>query len=189
MSLQTRLTALIAAIGADVKDLQTRLTSLETPTVPIGSPIPWLVSAIPSGYLEFNGQPITAAEHPELYDLFGDTLPDLRDRFLVGASTTKPVGSVGGVEQVTLTAAQSGVPAHSHLLNSANEGGAPPQVVNGRLRFSIGAPQAGGTHAGRSADGGNWSSIGVANSTAANASQAHENKPPYMATRWITRAG
>src|SRR5215510_1907218 len=43
-------------------------------SVPIGSPIPWLVTAIPAGYLEFNGQPITNAAYPILFGLFGANL-------------------------------------------------------------------------------------------------------------------
>ena len=40
--------------------------------------------------------------------------PDLRGRFIVGVSPTRAVGAKGGVETVTLTAAQSGVAAHGH---------------------------------------------------------------------------
>ena len=40
--------------------------------------------------------------------------PDLRDRFIVGAGSSYTKGATGGQASVTLTATQSGIPAHSH---------------------------------------------------------------------------
>jgi hypothetical protein len=80
----------------------------------IGAPIPWLVSAIPSGYIEFNGQAINATQYPQLAALFGANMPDLRDKFLIGAGSTRAPGATGGAERVKLTGAESGLPAHGH---------------------------------------------------------------------------
>lgn len=46
--------------------------------------------------------------------LFGGTWTEITDRFLLAAGTTYAAASTGGAATVTLTSAQSGVPAHSH---------------------------------------------------------------------------
>lgn len=50
--------------------------------------------------------------------LFGGTWERIQDVFLLAAGSSYSAGSTGGAATVTLTAAQSGVPAHSHGLNS-----------------------------------------------------------------------
>jgi len=50
--------------------------------------------------------------------LFGGTWERIQDMFLLAAGTSYSAGSTGGSATVTLTSAQSGVPAHSHGLNS-----------------------------------------------------------------------
>lgn len=136
----------------------------------IGSPMPWLVAAIPNGYLEFNGQAITQALYPVLFGLFGGNLPDLRDKFLMGASATEPVGVEGGLAAVTLAAAQSGLPAHTHDMPVAGGG----LVLN---KFAAGA-----------ANTAVYASGGVSGG-AKNATASHENRPPFRAVKWITKAG
>jgi len=59
----------------------------------IGSPVPWLVEAIPEGYLEFNGQ--STSGHPVLTRLFGDTLPDLREQTLFQAEEVHWITAAG----------------------------------------------------------------------------------------------
>ncbi len=49
--------------------------------------------------------------------LFGGTWERIQDMFLLAAGSSYSAGSTGGSATVTLTAAQSGVPAHSHGLN------------------------------------------------------------------------
>jgi len=80
----------------------------------VGAPIPWLVSTIPSGYLEFNGQAINAGQYPQLAALYGATLPDLRGKFLFGSDGSRAPGATGGAERVKLTGAESGLAAHGH---------------------------------------------------------------------------
>jgi len=50
--------------------------------------------------------------------LFGGTWQRLKDRFLLAAGDTYAAGATGGEASHTLTAAESGVPAHAHGLNS-----------------------------------------------------------------------
>jgi microcystin-dependent protein len=148
----------------------------------VGAPIPWLVSAIPSGYLEFNGQAITQAVYPQLYALFGGNLPDLRDKFLLGASGTYGVGTTGGEVNHILNTTE--MPSHTHVQNSHfhTDIGAfvnlQPSISGGNtLGYGIGAA---GVQA-----------VAAATPTNQNAGGggAHNNMPPYRAVRWITVAG
>ena len=94
-------------------------------------------------------------------------------------------GSSGGAATVTLTAAQSGIPAHKHGVGTLSVG------PNGhKLRaseFKIGTSSATRNSPLSTAALGNSTftdshtiSGSVANNTATNASSAHENMPPYI---------
>ena len=71
-----------ATVPVDVRELADRLEvrarAVAAAAPPVGSPIPWLVTAIPAGYREFDGSAIVQATHPKLYALFGATMPDSR---------------------------------------------------------------------------------------------------------------
>jgi microcystin-dependent protein len=90
-------------------------------------------------------------------------------RVLVGKATSgtfDTAGATGGVESVTLTAAQSGVPAHSHT----------QRFSSGANNGVVGIAQTGS----QSTAPGINSSYVTANNTAANASEAHTNLQPYV---------
>lgn len=74
-------------------------------------------------------------------------------------------GTTGGVESVTLTAAQSGLPAHSHT----------EKFSSGANNGVIGIAQTGS----QSTAPGINSTYTTANNTAASASESHTNLPPY----------
>lgn len=76
-------------------------------TVPSGGIIMWSgsIASIPSGWFLCDGTNGT---------------PDLRDRFVVGAGSTYAVNATGGVDTVTLTAAQT--PAHTHSFSATTSG-------------------------------------------------------------------
>lgn len=162
--------------------------------VPVGAPIPWLVAVIPGGYLEFNGQAITQAAQPILFGLYGANLPDLQNRFLMGASGAHPVGELGGQDAVTLTSAQSGMPDHEHHMQGLNLGGAPPATVGNAGKTLISGRGGAGSASSLPApvaSSGFFYGIGVAGAVggAKNAGASHENKPLYRAVRWITVDG
>lgn len=149
------------ALAARVADLETRLAAV------VGAPIPWLVSAIPDGHLEMNGQAIDPDDYPLLADIYGANLPDLRDKFLMGASGTHAVGTTGGEAAHTLTLGE--IPSHSHGLS--------------QIKFT-----AGGANTLRPLIDGMGS--GVTQTTdPAGGGGSHNNLPPYRAVRWITVAG
>lgn len=98
--------------------------------------------------------------------LFGGTWTALDSVFLVAkgaAGTFSTPGATGGAETITLTAAQSGLPAHDHPIafkyNSSAFGSVAVALTSTGTDGSNSAP--------------------IADNTAAAASQAHSNLPPY----------
>lgn len=149
------------------------LWSLGTPASGlVGAPIPWLVTAVPSGYIEFAGQTITSVQYPQLYALFGATLPDLRGLTLMGQSATYPIGTTGGEASHLLSGSESGMPQHRHMFATYRDhpigdlgqvGPLNPDQVQIVRYTEYEGPY--------------------------NASAAHNNLPPYRTVRWITIAG
>ena len=123
--------------------------------------------------------------------------PNLTDRFVVGAGASYGLGSIGGVNTVTLNTNQ--MPSHTHVISGNGSGD-----VIGSFRTWKCDPQATGcfsqTSAGticNSRDGGGdggWridlkasnlaTNMKVANS---GGNQAHENRPPYYALFYIMK--
>jgi microcystin-dependent protein len=78
----------------------------------------------PAGWYACDGSLLPISENETLFQLIGTTyggdgqntfaLPDLRGRVPVHQSASSTVGQAGGVEQITLTAAQ--IPNHAHAL-------------------------------------------------------------------------
>lgn len=106
--------------------------------------------------------------------LFGGRWEQLKDRFLLGSGDTYTNGSTGGSATVTLTSAQSGVPAHSHKYNDYNT---TYTLKTTNRKPGTSTAVAYGTSL---TAGGGATERTSSNNTAANASQAHENMPPYL---------
>jgi microcystin-dependent protein len=99
--------------------------------LPAGSIIQWGGATAPANWLLCDGSAVSRTTYASLFSAIGSTygsgdgsttfnLPDLRGRVPVGRNggSFGSLGSTGGVESVTLTAAQSGLPAHNHTQNS-----------------------------------------------------------------------
>jgi microcystin-dependent protein len=159
------------------------------------------------GWLAADGTEKYRSEYPALSAALGTqygpavgldrfVLPDLQGRVPVGAGagsglTARAAGRGAGVERVTLTSAQSGLPDHYHHMESIDAGGSPPALHNhgGRL-FVRGATAGGG--AGNDlmnrGDGSWWFAIGVGQvvNGARNASTWHDNMQPFTVLKaWI----
>jgi microcystin-dependent protein len=131
-------------------------------TVPVGGIIMWSGSEneIPDGWALCNGQTVE-----------GQTTPDLRARFVVGAGGAYAVGDKGGAETVTLTVDQ--IPSHAHTTTAKTVG------YSGSFNSSAEAvtfDSSSKNNGWRSLSGG-WTG----------GSQAHENRPPYYALSFIMR--
>jgi len=106
--------------------------------------------------------------------MFGAVIPDLRGLVLMGQSTTYPIATTGGEYAHKLTAAESGLPDHTHQ-----------EIVGWGTGSSLYAMWDGSANAG--AYGG--SAGGSVNGGAKAAANAHQNMQPYRTVRWITIAG
>lgn len=93
--------------------------------IPTGTIFMFGMSPPPSGWLPCNGGTYTVAAQPNLYAAIGNNfggtpgvdfkVPDLSDRFPVGASGSKPInGTPGGAATATLSAAN--LPPHTHSI-------------------------------------------------------------------------
>ena len=117
------------------------LTGIEG--VNTGIVVPWGSAAIPSGFLECNGQSVSQATYAALFAVIGTTygdpgggnfnVPDLTDRTVVNKSNTKSLAQTGGANTVTPTGNISGstgsttlttcqIPSHSHGGTTAGGG-------------------------------------------------------------------
>ena len=99
---------------------------------PPGSIISYGGATAPEGWLICDGSEVGRMEYAELYAAIQDTwgagdgvdtfnLPDFRGRVLMGSGTgagltARTLGQTLGTETHTLTAAQSGLPAHHHTV-------------------------------------------------------------------------
>lgn len=90
----------------------------------------------PSGWMICNGSAVSRTTYADLFAAIGTTygvgdgsttfnIPDLRGRVPVAADSSQAefdaLGETGGVKDVTLTSAQSGLPAHAHSASSGTE--------------------------------------------------------------------
>src|SRR5262245_28026021 len=96
-----------------------------TPGLPIGALVIWPTATAPTSFLLCDGGTYAQTTYPDLAAVFGVAtgnfnVPDLRDRFVYGASATEAVGVSGGAASVTLTDQQSGMRAHSHGGNTVS---------------------------------------------------------------------
>lgn len=113
----------------------------------------------------------------------GGTWEQIKDRFLLGSGDTYANGSTGGSATVTLTSAQSGVPAHTHQYSDYNT---TYTLKTTNRKPGTSTAVAYGTSL---TSGGGATTRTSQNNTSANASQAHENMPPYMAVYMWKRIG
>lgn len=204
---------------------------------PSGVIVPFAGSNAPSGWLLCAGQAVSRTQYAGLFLTISTTygagdgsttfnLPDLRGRTIAGVDNmggsaasrltsgvsginATTLGAAGGVEGVTLTAAQSGTPAHSHantlsdpshahgvydpshahgMSTKSNAGGFGTEfparaLYGGDSSFTIWNANTGiGIY-------GNYTGISITNvnNTAANASSAHTNTQPTIVLNYIIR--
>ena len=108
--------------------------------------------------------------------LFGGTWEQIQGRFLLGRSSSYPVGSMGGEATHTLTEAE--MPSHNGHLSSGIAGGAPYEKGNYKGYLNSSTMTAYG-------EGGRGWNVYAGNemhpaSEAVGGGQAHNNMPPYL---------
>lgn len=124
--------------------------------------------------------------------LEGTTWVQLKDRFLLGAGDTYTAGAKDGAATVKLTGAQSGVHQHTHAFTQPSvTGGSHSHYINYHSKTlakgtaydrpaSIGSGTANGYTTSSTSHTHTVSGGAVGNTTVANATEAHNNMPPYL---------
>jgi len=171
-------------------------TSLSTPTVnattvnanngqgitPIGGIIMWsgAIADIPSGWTLCDGQTSFTNTKGN-----SQTVPDLRDRFVVGAGNSYAVDNTGGEKEVTLSVAQMPNhdhdyhdPGHSHGYKDKYQEDILSDDANDRTVAHFAEKEDDRTT--------NAAFTGIT-FNAEGGGQAHENRPPYYALAYIIR--
>ena len=138
---------------------------------PTGSIIMYGAATAPTGWLLCDGSAVSRTTYADLFAIIGTTfgvgngsttfnLPDLRDRFVVGAGTSYNNNDTGGEATHVLTIEE--MPAHSHSV--AVTGGGLGQIY----------------------EGGGSSSKNI-NTTSVGGGQGHNNLPPYIGLTFIIK--
>jgi microcystin-dependent protein len=140
----------------------------------------------PAGWMLCEGQLMPISENETLFQLIGTTyggdgestfaLPDLRGRLPMHQGGGYVLAQTGGVEEVTLTAAQ--IPSHQHAFlgssNNATSNTPANQVVGALTSFDLYRPAATPTTA-----------MAAASVNSVGGSQPHSNMQPYLCVNFI----
>ena len=157
----------VGNLSGTTSNIQTQLNTLSTnltatnnnlsSAVPTGMVMMWsgAANAIPAGYVLCDG---------------GNSTPDLRDRFVVGAGSGYSVGNTGGASSVTLTTAQ--MPSHTHTYSDLY---VLQQALSPGIDIDFNATT--------------WDPNGNRTGTtnSAGSGQSHENRPPYYALCYVMK--
>jgi hypothetical protein len=190
--------SMVVSDGTTVSFAQTAEIIPTTNQTPIGAIVMWFssIAAIPTGWHLCNGDTVTMTGYGSV------TLPDLRDKFIIGASQdstgiakTNITGSltVSGGDKDSYLITHDHVlndPQHTHTLHSGNHGNG----LYGNVVYGGNGSQQGGSLGG--GGGQVWSdtfnalyaSTGVTMNTAGTvADGTNRNLPPYYALAYIIR--
>lgn len=181
-------------------------TTISEFTLPSGLIFPYGGASAPSGYLLCYGQAISRTTYADLFTAIGTTygtgdgsttfnVPDLRGRVIAGQDDMggtsadrltnqtggldgDTLGATGGAETHTLTGAQSGTSAHGHTISGGILSGGGSALQTGlESRDNLNNVQYN--------EG--FDNFTVANSTEADASQAHNNVQPTIVLNYIIK--
>lgn len=148
---------------------------------------PICTAAIPQGTLICDGAAYTRADYPILYaaldaayiiDANNFRVPDMRDKFALGAGPLHAAASTGGASSVTQSIAQMPTHSHSSAPHSHSEAAAAPTAI--LIGAGVPAPSA-------------IPAIGVTGLTSVSISNeggggAMDIMPPYTALIWVVVA-
>jgi microcystin-dependent protein len=208
-------------IATQYNNLRSDVEAVYREVVPVGTVLMWAGSDanVPTNWLLCNGAAISRSTYSDLFNSLGSgfgggngsttfNIPDMRDRFVVGAGTTYSRNGKGGSVSVTLSTAQlashnhgntgSTTPSHTHGISSSgthghaldysSSGGINHGVtaMGTKLGTSSGIVGTSGahTHTTSSQSGGSH----LHSTGSAGSGLAHENRPPYIGMFYIIKA-
>lgn len=110
--------AIAASVASATQSLQKQVENLKKNTAPIGSVVAWAGRNIPDGWLMCDGEEYSSIDYPDLSNMLGGTtrftVPDLRNRFIMGAESNSKLGETGGSASTTLVI--DNLPYHQHTV-------------------------------------------------------------------------
>jgi len=190
--------------------------------LPVATILEFAGSSAPNGYLLCNGSAVSRTDYADLFDVVGTTygsgdgsttfnVPNRKGKvgvgFDSGDTSFDALGETGGAKNVTLTSAQSGLPAHSHS-NTAHDHTQDSHYHGAYYKYFSGLTGESGTsgwallrrnEAGDSYYGtdtnaihskvanNQTSSISISNNATQNASSSHTNLQPYITFNYIIK--
>lgn len=189
--------------GSGIDDGAIGLRQVDSSIWQVGDEKTSYSSVVPAGWLLQDGSEIRRVDYPELFAVIGITngagdgentfnLPDMRDRFSIGVSGTKGVGTTGGEAAHILTTGE--LAKHTHSQNQHNHGQYPhSHTVGGRgdqggadgLRFGVATTPKDVFQYSSAVAAANYPATASNNNTGSN--QAHNNIPPYRAKYFYIR--
>lgn len=160
-------------------------------------------STPPAGWLLCDGSAVSREDYAVLYAAIGDTwgagdgsttfnLPDLRGRAPIGAGTgsgltARTLGGTVGAETHTLTAAQSGLPAHTHTYWT--DGDKYLGNADSIARRTVSSGSGATNHLYSTGATSRHDNTGAVTGGAKNASSAHNNMQPSAVVNFIIHTG
>lgn len=174
---------------SEIDDLDNKISIAqgEMMTPLVGLIMPICTEDIPEGTLLCDGASYLRADYPNLYDALdtvfivdGDNflVPDLRDRFVIGVSPTKTIGTNGGSFEHTQIEAELAPHSHTSSPHSHSESVAAPTAIT--IGAGVPAPSA-------------LPAIGITGATAVSIDSTGGGSPmditpPYIALRYVVVA-
>lgn len=188
-NVESRVGTLDTSVTTRLQSMQNAIMEAARALIPIGTITLYAGASAPQGWVTCNGQLLDRTTYAKLFTVIGTTygsttgsnfrVPDIRDRFPVGAGSSYSTGSTGGANQVKLLRSQ--MPGHAHSIGGLsgtalqNGVGMYASNVNGGQGWQVLSTTEQGSLSGLIAkvEGGD---------------EPHENRPPYMAFPFIIKA-
>jgi microcystin-dependent protein len=181
--------------------------------LPAGIVVAYAAAAAPTGWLLCDGSAVGRSTYAALFAAIGTTygagdgtttfnLPNLKGRTPVGLDAAQSefdaLGESGGAKSVTLTAAQSGAPAHSHGVGTLATASAGSHSHTFGVKTNTGGGGNSNTLEDLNTDTTTFTTAATgahthglsgstANNAATGAAQAHENLPPYLTLNFLIK--
>lgn len=174
---------------AEINDLDHKLAKAggQLMQTMVGLIMPVCTAVVPEGTLLCDGSSHARIDYPNLYDSLDPvyhidvdmfTVPDMRDRFIVGSGTTKPVNLAGGSFEHTQSIGEMPIHTHGNDPHQHSEVTATPIVVTIGLELPTASaiPGIGAT---------GLSSVNIHN---AGGGEPMDITPPFISLRYVVVA-